>query len=580
MNKYNFRTIVCPILCLIIFLMAMSFPVPVLAQTNPYVVNFETGYTHPAVKSYSSTDTVWADSIPWKMPGVYLGTMTVNDFANDNHAARFRLTNNTSGAPAYMEMLADLPEGIQKIKFYTAMYGAETGGSLLVSYSIDSGQSWTPAGDTIWVIASHDSAMKVSLEPAVDQPVRIKIENAGTTDVRIDVDDITVSSFGTGKYVLIKDKLPTGNNISIYSDSLKIYFDHRITVAQGQLSLFRAGGGFQQVSIPSAQVIVQDSAVLFTGIQLQDNSNYYVLLSDSAFKDTVNNLFSIGIKDSAFWQFQTEDTFFSPGIVPLAGISESFLACNEAQNLMGVFQAYNVLGNQAWQCTSEGHEDSFAVNISGGFGKDVSADNEDWLISTLPFDLSAQDNPVLSFWQKGIYEGNVIRQVKVSTDYSGSGNPNVDSVHWVVLNIPGMNEEPDNQWNLIDGIDLTEYKNQPFYLAFTYACARNGAYKLFYDDIRIQVPTHILFHPPKHFSVKVLGMPRDEVLHLRIDSDKPRKIQLMIYNLQGQRLWRRSLMIPEGISSPLFSLPGLASGIYLLRLTDKEDDALIRFFIP
>lgn len=580
MNKHLFDKIYSFVVRFAGLLVMTILPFPVLAQTNPYVVSFETGETHPAVKSYAATDTVWADSIPWVMPGVYLGTMTVSDFVNGNHAARFRLSNNTGGAPAYMKMLEDLPNGIQKIEFYAAMYGSDVGGSLLVSYSTDSGQTWVSSGDTIWVTASHDSAMKVSVEPAINQAVRMKIEKAEGSDSRIDVDDISISRYGTGKYVLIKEQTPEGDGVSIDTDSLEIYFDHPVVAVQGNLSLFRSGGGVQQITIPSAQVSVHDSMAVVSGIQLQDNSQYYVLLSDSAFTDTLNQLFSVGISDSTFWQFHTEDTVVAPGMMPLTQLSESFLACNEAQNLMGVFRAFNVEGNQTWQCTSEGHGDSFAVAISGGFGKDVSAHNQDWLISVLPFDLSAQTEPVLSFWQKGLYEGNVLRSVRISTDYSGIGNPVSDSVHWLELNIPGINAAPASQWNLMDGIDLSAFQNQLFYLAFTYSCATDGAYKLFYDDIKIQSPTAVLSIIPKSFSVTVLGIPIDGVLHLEFNSVSAQKLQLVIYNLQGQRLLHQSLRISEGTSRSSLPLSVVASGIYLLRVTNQRESALVRFFLP
>lgn len=550
------------------------------AQANPYWINFETGKTHPAVKSYASTDTVLADSIPWKMPGVYLGTMTANDFANGNHAARFRLTNNTSGSPAFMELLQDMPLGIQTIEFFTAMYGTETGGQLLVSYSTDSGQTWLPAGDTVFVTATNDSAMKVTLIPALQQPARIKIEKLNTDDSRIDVDDISISRFGTGNYVLIQRKMPEGTQVSIYTDTLKMVFDHPVSAYHGQLLLYGSGGNLQTINIPSSQIMVADSSVLISGIQLQDNSHYYVLLTDSAFVDTAHQLFSMAVVDSTFWEFETEDTIMAPPIPPLEELSESFLACNEAQNLMGVFFAYSVKGNQDWQCSNDGHEDSFSVAISGGFGQGVSAENEDWLISRLPFDLSGIEMPVLRFWQKGIYEGNVVRSVRISTNYSGSGSPVADSVSWLTLNIPGINQEPEREWHLLDGIDLSAYKNQPFYLAFTYSCGVDGAYKLFYDDIHIGAATGILNQESPSFSVKVLGIPEEGTLRLQLQAQKKGDFRFSVYDLLGQRWMRMQYRAKKGLSYPRISLPDLSSGIYLLRISSRGESTILRFLKP
>lgn len=564
----------------LLILVCCTFPYILFGQNNFYTISFETGITHPAIKSYSSTDTVWADSIPWKMPGVFLGTMTNNDFYNGNHAARFRLTNNTSGNPAYMEMLTDLPNGIQEIHFFAAMYGTETGGKLSVSYSTDSGQTWVPVGDTFLITATHDSAMEVDWELAVNQPVRIKIQKVNTDDSRIDVDDISISRYGTGDFVLINDKQPTGSQVSIFTDSLKIHFDHPVIQGNGQLSLYRSEGGIQNIAIPSAQIFTHDSTVVVSGIQLQDNSHYYVLLSDSAFVDTLNNLYSKSVTDTFFWRFETEDTIAPPHILPLTSLSESFLACNESQNLIGLFKSYSVAGNQVWQCTSEGHGDSFAVAISGGFGIGISANNEDWLISELPFDLSAMQNPILSFWQKGIYGGNVVRTVKISMDYPGRGNPDADSVHWITLNIPGINQEPDQQWNLIDGINLSAFRNQIFYLAFTYSCGTDGAYKLFYDDMNIQNPTGIFFNPSESFTVKVLGMPNNRQLTYQIISEKYGGYNLAVYDLQGNVLISTFRNIRKSISAHTLPLKWLPSGLYLLRIWNDSQSAIARFLIP
>lgn len=345
------------------FLLFAAIP-KATAQPYPYTVTFETGRTHPAVKSYSATDTVWCDSLAWTLPGTYLGTMTSNDFAMGNHAARMRLTNNTSGDPAYMEMLEDLPFGAQSIRFYAAMYGQDSGGRLLVLASTDSGQSWQAVGDTIAISATHDSAMTITLDPAIQQPVRFKIQKVNAESARIDVDSMVFTQFGSGQSLLIGSVLPADQDVSIYSDSLVVKFDHPVHGAYGHLTLHRQEGGVQTIDLASSLVSFQDSVVIIKGIQLQDNSHYYILLPDSAFADTLDNLYSIAVLDSTFWRFTTEDTVVMPPVPSLQDLNETFLACNEAQNLIGMFKAFSRKGNQNWTCISEGHLDSFAVTIA------------------------------------------------------------------------------------------------------------------------------------------------------------------------------------------------------------------------
>ena len=553
----------------------------VRAQLYPYTVTFETGRTHPAVKSYSAADTVWCDSIPWTMPGSYLGTMTNNDFAIGNHAARMRLTNNTSGNPAYMEMLEDLPLGVQTIRFYAAMYGSDSGGKLSVMASTDNGQSWQSISDTIAVAATHDSAMLITLEPAIQQPVRFKIQKINTDDSRIDVDSIVFTQFGSGLRLLLTAWTPVGSGVSIYKDSLILKFDHPVHSAQEHLILKRQEGGQQSIDLSSSLVNFQDSMAIINGIQLQDNSHYYVLLPDSAFADTADELYSMAVSDSTFWHFVTEDTIMMPPVPPLQKLDETFLACNEAQNLMGMFKAFSRKGNQNWTCTSEGHLDSFAVTISGGFGQGVSAENEDWLISELPFNLSAMATPILSFWQKGIYDGNVERSIKISFDYTGNGFPFADSVHWQTLNIPGISSEPASDWELMNGIDLSAFKDSSFYLAFTYACPTDGAYRLYYDDILIQQEnTGIIDNKMMKIGAKVLGLVRHQQLHLQIVAEERMVLNVFAYDLQGRVLCEKPLMIKKGRVDYTMTLPSLSAGMYFLKLKGREDALFLRFLVP
>lgn len=550
------------------------------AQLYPYTVTFETGRTHPAVKSYGAADTVWCDSIPWLLPGTYLGTMTNNDFAIGNHAARMSLTNNTSGNPAYMEMLEDLPLGTQSLRFYTAMYGSDSGGQLLVLASTDSGQSWQAVGDTIDITATHDSAMTVTLTSAIQQPVRFKIQKTNTENNRIDVDSIVFTQFGSGLRLLMMSLKPGGSHVSIYTDSLVIKFDHPVQSAQGQLILHRQEGGQQTIDLSSSLVSLQDSLAIIKGIHLQDNSHYYVLLSDSAFADTVTGLYSMAVADSTFWHFTTEDTVMMPPIQPLQNLKETFLACNEAQNLMGMFKAFSRKGNQNWTCTSDGHSDSFAVAISGGFGQGLSAENEDWLISELPFGLSAMATPVLSFWQKGIYEGTVDRTVKISFDYPGDGFPFADSVHWLTLHIPGISSEPASDWEFVNGIDLSAFKDSAFYLAFTYACQTNGAYKLYYDDIRIQQEnTGMRENKAMTIGARVLGFAGHQQLRLQIVAQYQAALEIYGYDLQGKILFERSLKVRKGQADYTIAIPALSAGMYFMKLESRKNALFLRFLV-
>lgn len=549
----------------------------VCAQNYPYLADFETATTSPASKSYASTDTIVLNNLPWVMPGVYLGAMTINDFKNGVHAARMRLSNNSTGSPGYLEMATDLPFGMDTLFFQTAMYGSETGGRLLISYSSTGGLSWTPLGDTIDV-PIHDSPVLISRVINQSGPLRLRIEKAESSNARIDLDDLSLNSFGFIPPLGVVSKSPEGTDIPPSTDGLSIRFDRPVAMGAGVLTLQKSGGTAQNIPVPSAQVSVTDSTALFSGITLVHASAYYVLLSDSSFTsvDGINR--NEAITDSTFWHFSTEDTTSSPSIPPLTNLNETFLACNTAQNLMGIFTQTSIDGIQTWSCASDGHQDSFCVRMNGGITAGASDSNEDWLISGLPFDFSAITAPMLSFWEKSRYGGAVSRELKLSTDYTGYGDPN--EAHWTVLNIPGFDEAPGADWTLVSGIDLEPFKNDPFYLALSYRCHSGGAYALYYDDIRVTETEGIGPAKENHFSLKVLGPATAIAIPILIELNTAAHIELRIIDLNGRTVYREAdLFFPAGQNKYMLRPASLSRGMYLISAGNGKDHAATKMML-
>jgi len=139
------------------------------------------------------------------------------------------------------------------------------------------------------------------------------------------------------------------------------------------------------------------------------------------------------------------------------------------------WQQYNVSGSDTWECTSAG-QISRGTQMNG-YG---SGTNQDWLISP-EVNLSSYTNPMLSFWCRTKYTGPFI-QVLVSTNYSGSGNPN--SATWTNLSaiLPTSNSDV---WFLSDNISLQSFKSQPLYIAFKYNSISSAAATWKIDEVNV-----------------------------------------------------------------------------------------------
>lgn len=529
------------------------------AQTYPYKVDFESANTSPSSKAYASLDTITVDNIKWLMPGVFLGGATVSDFHNGARSARMRLTNNDKGDPAYMEMHSDLPHGVGTISLETAMWKDETGGKLLIYYSTDKGSSWTPIDDTIRVPANN-TPTRFSRTINQSGPIRIKIAKVDLTNVRINVDDIEIDKYD----IFVTEMTPLGDNVPLSIDQLTISYDIPIEKGDhGNITLYEIGGSEQAFAVQSSSVTLSDSTAVISGINLKSSTRYYVTLDAGVFKEMGGSLLTEEIKDSTYWTFLTEDEPLSI----LTSLNETFDVCDDENNKLGVFKQYNIHGDRIWGCTDVAHTDSHAVRISGRLAAELSEENKDWLISSIPIDLSSMQSPQLSLWQKSRFEGQVTRTIQISTDYTGDGNP--EEATWTVLNIDALHETPfpENIWMQIKDIDLSEYKAVPFYLAFTYECGTSGAWELTYDDIVIEDATAIQTPENKNIGIKVLSQPLPSEITLSLSAARGGRFTACIYDLTGRLVHTEHFYMPP-TSNGIHRLSNLnlKGGLYIIKV--------------
>jgi len=152
------------------------------------------------------------------------------------------------------------------------------------------------------------------------------------------------------------------------------------------------------------------------------------------------------------------------------------------------FYQYSVTGPQTWGCTTTfGHDASDptgagsagnAVQINGYSGGNML--NEDWLISPA-LNISSFNYAILSFWTRSAFAGDKL-QLKISTNYTGSGNPALAT--WT--NLDGkFPETGSDKWTKSDNIDLSAYKATPVYVAIVYNSTTSSASRWTVDDFAV-----------------------------------------------------------------------------------------------
>ncbi|MEO6818196.1 MAG: lamin tail domain-containing protein [Ginsengibacter sp.] len=236
-------------------------------------------------------------------------------------------------------------------------------------------------------------------------------------------------------------------------------------------------------TIDPASVTVSGASFSFPVSGISFNTSYYFMIDSSAIQDLAGNNFA-GILNKTTWNFTTAAT------LPVGTIGKTYDLEQCVSSLPDGFTEFNVLGPVIWGCTTYGRDpldstksDGNAAQISG-YVNGNNQINQDWFLSP-SFDLSGTTFPLLSFWSRTAFNGDPL-QLKVSTDYPGTGDPS--SYTWTDVNGKFPNQS-SNVWALSNNIDLSAFKTSHTYFAFVYTSTIDGAARWTVDDIRVDNST-------------------------------------------------------------------------------------------
>lgn len=162
----------------------------------------------------------------------------------------------------------------------------------------------------------------------------------------------------------------------------------------------------------------------------------------------------------------------NPRIVPL--FEESF------DTNFSNWTNYSVSGAQQWYLATYGNPAPSAA-ISGYSGGANNA-NEDWLISPA-IDLSTVSTATLTFETASRFTGNLL-EVKISTNYVGSGNPNLAT--WTDLSATLDTNTGSFIWTGSGPIDLSSFTGNNVYIAFKYTSTASASRTWEVDNIKIE----------------------------------------------------------------------------------------------
>lgn len=301
-------------------------------------------------------------------------------------------------------------------------------------------------------------------------------------DFVVDVPNPRNSTYTTSPPQIAAFNPPSGTDSLPYNYAISFVFDKKVLKGAGSITL-SDGTTTTPIDVNSANVVISgNTTVTLNNVTLGSGKSYSIQISAGAFQDVYGNNFT-GILNNTTWTFSTFDGSTAVAIPANYDLS----SCTGTGLLPDGFTQYSVTGDQVWDCTPYGRNPAnpsydsvygHAIQINGYSNGDHL--NEDWLISP-KFDLTGTTYPLLSFWSRSAFTGDIL-QLKVSTDYTGTGDPR--SATWTDVNgkFPAVGSDI---WTLSNFINLSDYKQSNVHVAWVYKSTTEDGSRYTLDDIQL-----------------------------------------------------------------------------------------------
>jgi hypothetical protein len=195
-----------------------------------------------------------------------------------------------------------------------------------------------------------------------------------------------------------------------------------------------------------------------------------VILYNSGYSTFANNLlpYGIGTLQGILTIFNSKYEFLIRDLNDVKNFvdtGQSIIYQNNFDASPADWVIFNTTGNKPWTWSTYFY---MSANAFGGSGA-----CETWLISPA-IDLTNVTNPILTFktWTKFTDNGfPTPLEVKISTDYAGSGDPALAT--WSSLQCT-LSPQNSQNWTSSGDVSLAAF-NQPVYIAYRYRSSGNGS---------------------------------------------------------------------------------------------------------
>ncbi len=254
------------------------------------------------------------------------------------------------------------------------------------------------------------------------------------------------------------------------------------------------------------------------------------------------------------------------GTAPSAGATTaniSQLLSEPFDSDLGVFTPFNVSGPQEWEWASYGDPPGCAKGngYSGG-----PVENEDWLISP-QLNAANYESLSLSFQHARNYASNDGLEVVISTDYTGSGDPNLASWDYLTSSFTFPEQ---GSWDFFDAgtADITSYATGNTYIAFIYNSTSSDASTWEIDNVEVLGVLGTSITEMDEEMLKVYPNPTSEYIYLDTETD----CDFIFMSIGGNQVINGQLKAGQN----KIDVSMLSSGMYFIQSTNKNGNKFVK----
>lgn len=250
----------------------------------------------------------------------------------------------------------------------------------------------------------------------------------------------------------------------------------------------------------------------------------------------------------------------------------NYLIYEDFDEDLGVFSAYDVLGEQSWHQAVYQGTTTYA-NMNGYSGQ--AYENEDWLIAEVPGMTDVQFTEIIMEFRTAMkFEGNPLR-VMVSGNYEMDSDPN--AFEWIDLTDAFDYSSGNFEWvesgkvNIINEVGEFANSGNSWYIAFVYTSTTDGASSWEIDYVKVSAQFVTSTNENTVAAISIYPNPAREQVAFVLDNDA----EVSIYDMTGRKVSTTNVVA----GNVQLNVSELVDGVYSVNIRFADGTSAVSKFV-